>query len=127
MKDRIYQFMVNSIRFAFGMWVILAVIILALMLYVVFSSGKAHAHSWYSAYCCSGKDCVPIPANSVKTTKYGYKVHLTPKEHPSLNTPFDYTVPYDKVQMSEDSEYHACIMPNDPDVLRCLYVPNMGF
>lgn len=87
----------------------------------------AHAHSWYSAYCCSGFDCSPIPNSAVKITKNGYELRLTPSDHPSLKTPYNYTMPYNKAQTSEDSEYHACIIPSDPDTLRCLYTPNMGF
>ena len=87
----------------------------------------AKAHSWYSSYCCSGQDCAPIPKSSVKTGKYGYEIRLTPKDHPSLSTPFSYTVPYGKAQLSEDEDYHACILRSDPDVIRCLYTPNMGF
>ena len=102
-------------------------VFLCIVIFVMSMNAVAHAHSWYSAYCCSGFDCSPIPNSAVKITKNGYELRLTPSDHPSLKTPYNYTMPYNKAQTSEDSEYHACIIPSDPDTLRCLYTPNMGF
>ena len=112
---------------AFKLILFIMIVMIAVAIVSLILNGPARAHSWYSQYCCSGQDCVRIPESSVKITKNGYEIRLTPAEHPSLNTPFNYTVPAAKAQMSEDNEYHACIIPSDPDTLRCLYVPSMGY
>ncbi len=108
------------------LYFIMILLIVVGIISIVFSK-RAKAHSWYSTYCCTGKDCTKIPTTAVKAGKNGYEIHLTPADHPSLNTDFDYTVPYLKAHKSEDSEFHACILPETPDVMRCLYAPNMGF
>lgn len=122
---------IRNANFGFKVVIFLMIMFVAFMvvmlLLTVIGATKAHAHSWYSTYCCTGKDCAEIPSKAVTIGKEGYKIHLTPADHPSINTTFDYTVPQLKAYPSEDSEYHACILPDTPDVMRCLYVPNMGF
>ena len=98
-----------------------------LLITVAFYFTQAYAHSWYSFYCCSDNDCTKISDKTVTITKKGYEVRLTPKDHPSIKTPFSYFVPYGEAKISEDSDYHACIIPGDPEHMRCLYTPNMGF
>ena len=77
----------------------------------------------YDSWCCSGRDCHPIPQDEVQITPDGYLVTI-PAESPAeaLQKLFG----YDQVRMSGDGQYHACIVPGSSD-FRCLYVPPMGF
>jgi hypothetical protein len=77
----------------------------------------------YDPWCCSGRDCHPIPNDEVRITPGGYLVTI-PAE--STSERLQKLFPYDKVRMSGDGQYHACIVPGSDD-FRCLYVPPMGF
>jgi hypothetical protein len=90
------------------------------------SLGLAHSApaGWhYDAWCCSGRDCAPIPEDEVRITPEGYLVTI-PAE--STRDRLQKLFPYDKVRMSGDGQYHACILPGSGD-FRCLYVPPMGY
>jgi hypothetical protein len=90
--------------------------------------GVAFAHSFYSAACCSTYDCAPVPVHAVQITDEGYVVTLYPGEHPMVKDGvFISTVPYGSELRSEDQDFHACVVPSDAGVIRCLYVPLMGY
>lgn len=89
----------------------------------------AKGHSFYSSYCCDGKDCAPIKTRFVKAVAGGYLVTLRPEDHIALRDadgPREYLVPYANAKPSPDGDYHACILPFQPDVMRCLYAPPPG-
>ncbi len=87
---------------------------------------QAFAHSWYDPYCCNGRDCQPIPTQSVKVTPKGYLVILRPGEHTMVKRTVRHLVPFAKVKPSADRRYHACLFPNQ-DHIRCFYAPPVGF
>ena len=93
------------------------------------AGGPAHAHSFYSTYCCRGEvDCEPIPETAVKITARGYLVTLRPTEHRMLVNepgPRTYLIPFSEAKPSPDGRYPACIYPG-PDTLRCFYAPPPG-
>lgn len=101
------------------------------LLSALLAAGSAYGHTApsgmeYSAYCCSGTDCAPIPTKAVKAVSGGYQVSVGPGDHPMLTRPHVFLVPYDKVKESTDGGMHACFFPNE-DTLRCLYVPPQSF
>ena len=88
----------------------------------------AVAHSapvgWhYDSWCCSGRDCAPIPQEEVHVTPDGYLVTIPAS---STSARLEKLFRYDEVRMSGDGQYHACVVPGSGD-FRCLYVPPMGF
>lgn len=85
--------------------------------------------SWhYDAYCCSNKDCAPIPDTAVTTQKNGYLIQLNPGDHPMIKTTMQYFVPFnsDKIKESQDTRFHACITLYEPENMRCFYIPPGG-
>lgn len=91
----------------------------------------ARAHSWYSSYCCTGKDCVEANAGTVIPSKGGWRVIVKPGQHPMAPNGFEELVPYDdkRIQPSQDDNFHICILPKVdtaytklPVRLRCLYI-----
>lgn len=78
-------------------------------------ASTAHAHDFYSQYCCSGKDCGPAASGDVQWTPAGYAVQSTQE-----------IVPFDdkRIQYSPPGEpgFRICIPPGQMK-LRCLYVP----
>lgn len=74
----------------------------------------ARAHSFYSALCCSDRDCHPVADTDVEATAGGWFVKPTGE-----------TIPYSdpKVKPSPDGRFHLCV----PETLvRCIYTPGMG-
>ena len=77
----------------------------------------------YDPWCCSGRDCHPIPQDEVRVTPEGYLVTI-PAASPAER--IEKLFHYDEVRKSGDGRYHACILPGSGQ-FRCLYVPPMGF
>ena len=76
----------------------------------------ASGHSWYSAECCSERDCKPLTRESTVTpVRGGYSIVAEPGGAPVF-------FPQEKVRPSQDGDYHACIGPTS-GVAFCLYVP----
>lgn len=103
----------------------------AFFISALLACGTAGAHTSpggmeYSGWCCSGVDCSPIPAKTVKAVTGGYQVSVGPGDHPMLTRSHVFLIPYDKVKESTDGVNHACFFPNE-DTLRCLYVPPQSF
>lgn len=99
-----------------GLAVFAAVLLLAT---AVWSCGKAHAHSFYDAYCCNTTDChAQRSGEFVKFTDAGWQVDV-PKfgihelvafdDKRIRNTPLD-----------EAAGFHLCIFAK---ALRCFYRP----
>jgi hypothetical protein len=123
---------------------ILAVLITAALL-CLFPIGvlivRAEAHEWYSMRrdpvtgqsCCGGNDCSrwKIRAGSIKAEKEGFRVVLTLEEtfaiNPYSQAPIDAVVRYDRVQASEDGDWHLCISIHRRDDwikgVYCLFQP----
>lgn len=75
----------------------------------------AHGHEWYSAACCSDRDCGPIPdGTKVTGARNGYSVVL-----PDGETTF---FSHDKVKPSQDGLIHVCIGISNRTPY-CLYMP----
>lgn len=75
----------------------------------------AEAHSFYSSYCCSDKDCVPAELGDVSWTPAGYSVKSTNEVLPFGDSRIQYSPP-------GEPGFRVCRVPNWPK-LRCLYVP----
>ena len=78
--------------------------------FLVVSTG-AWAHSWYEQVCCSDQDCFPVPSEEVKIMPDGYHVR-------------GFVVPYNKVRVSLDKDYHLCVYNGS---FRCFYAPPSAF
>lgn len=106
-----------------------------LVAFLILFSTSALSHSWYDQWCCSNYDCAPIEREKVEVTSEGYRITLTKEDHLMLRSwegnPLEFFVPFDfpHLKMSQDSEYHACIVlggTNNPFHMRCFYVPPAG-
>lgn len=102
----------------------------AALLGLALLTGTAAAHQApsgmeYDPWCCSGKDCAPIPARDVRTAPEGFVVTLQPGDHPMVTEPQRFVVPYGQEKPSTDGGYHICLYPTQ-DALRCFYAPGMG-
>lgn len=97
-------------------------------LFLGFCPPSAEAHDWYTKKvdpvhkkgCCGGSDCavLPIDIPGVLTIeREGYRVRLTLEQakliNPQRKELFDHLIPWDRVQPSEDLNYHICIMAKD--------------
>ena len=83
----------------------------------------------YDPTCCSGYDCAPAPAGSVKATPEGWRVIIQPGEHPMVEgVPLDEVVPFNdpRILLSGDDQFHACVSGYRQAIL-CLYVPEGQF
>lgn len=101
--------------------------ILSLVVVLTATAQVAFGHSWYDPTCCSGRDCAPIPDDSVTVTPEGYHVRLEPGDHPLVKSVIDTVIPFgsDDVMPSQDEHYHACVSMGSPSVdptVLCLYV-----
>ena len=101
-------------------------ILLVAGLIVGFAS-DADSHSWYSATCCSGKDCAPIHFSKVKVSPGSYTVTLFPGDHPMVDKPMQFQFPTtdDRVKPAQDMQYHICISKYTKRLL-CFYKPDAG-
>jgi len=90
-------------------------------------ASEADSHSWYSAKCCSGKDCAKIDVKHVKITPGQYTVTLMPGDHPMVDQPmqFTFSTSDQRVKPSEDWGYHICISQYTKRLL-CFYKPDAG-
>lgn len=79
-------------------------------LLVLSALNEAKSHSWYSPYCCSGKDCGPA------------RVTINPNGTVTATNQFG-TATFTQKQFrpSRDGQYHACIHPTLGP--RCIYIP----
>lgn len=102
---------------------------------------QARAHSWYSEKvdpvfkqsCCGGNDCGlwRVQPGELYAERDGYHIILSLERSRTINryseNPIDALVPWDRVQPSEDGNYHLCIMTRHRDNVRggiyCLFVP----
>lgn len=92
-------------------------------------SRPAQAHTapsgWsYDLACCSTQDCAPIRAELVKITAEGYRVTVSPGDHPLVTVPTTYVFPFsdERVRLAPDGMYHLCIGAYSKRGL-CLYAP----
>lgn len=76
----------------------------------------------YDASCCSGKDCVMIPADRVEFKDPKYIIKLKEGDHPFANTE-PKEVHEKQVKVSGDQNYHLCASRYS---VYCLYVPGGG-
>jgi hypothetical protein len=97
---------------------------------IILAAKAALAHSWYSASCCSGKDCAAVPIESATWTPEGWIVELQPGDHPMVIThAIRELVPFAKERISQDGDFHACVRTEAAvmDRVICLYVPDGRF
>lgn len=103
----------------------------------------ANAHSWYTQKkdpvtqlgCCGGSDCATllIEPGVISAEVDGYRIRLTLEQAQRINRnrlePLDVLVPWDRVQPSEDGNWHICI-PRFEDVtvgnFYCFFAPPNG-
>jgi hypothetical protein len=130
--------MKTVIEFVICLFFAAALAILGLYFLVV----PASAHSWYSkkhdpvymGSCCGGSDChefAAIPDESITAEATGFRIRLTGEQahaiNPNTNIPIDALVTYDRVQPSEDGNWHICIMTfsraNERGGIYCLFAP----
>lgn len=81
----------------------------------------------YDSWCCSNKDCAPIPASAVETLPDRIVVTLRPGDHPLVTAELRNEFPYDderRLKRSGDMEFHACVLGGV--FIRCLFMPPMG-
>ncbi len=113
----------------------------AFALALPFSVSSAQAHSWYSEKadpvyknsCCGGTDCgqLVIHGRVLTADERGYHIRLTLEETKRINpfsvAPIDALVTWDRIQPSEDGNYHICVMTyhrdNERGGIYCLFAP----
>lgn len=114
----------------------LAALMLAAM--VMLASAPAHAHEWYARRsdpvfnngCCLN-DCNEFSGSLIEAEADGYRIRLTVKQAREVNklasAPVDALVPWNRIQDSEDGNFHLCIFNVDRDPPRngviCFFAP----
>lgn len=101
----------------------------------------ALAHEWYSQRkdpvykqsCCGGSDCarLMIEPGVLEGTAEGYRVRLSLEQSRRINPysvfPIDALIPWERVQPSEDGNFHICIMStrrdHPKDGVYCFFAP----
>lgn len=102
----------------------------------------AMAHEWYmdkrdpwypNQSCCGGMDCAQliIEPGVMTTEAEGYRIRLSLEQSRRINAysqaPIDALIPWERVQPSEDGNYHICIMSqhreNDRHGVYCFFAP----
>lgn len=87
------------------------------------SASPAEAHSWYSEKsdpvtkkgCCGKSDCheIAITPENYTPEADGFRIRLTVEQAKIINPgrlePLDIFVPFERVQPSEDGNFHLCI------------------
>lgn len=108
-----------------GLSIVMSILIGALIW--LWIAVAAFGHSFYSAGCCSGHDCAPIPFEAVVRGEDGWVVLLEPGQHPMAPMGGRWVMPYGAPgeQMSQDGYFHACILPMTQR-LQCLYLAMSG-
>lgn len=107
-------------------------------------ASPSSSHSWYShktdpvyrSSCCGGTDCAmwAIQPGEIAATAEGIRVILTLERSRTINPnsvlPIDALVTWDRVQPSEDGNWHLCVMTswrNDARAgIYCLFAPPNG-
>lgn len=107
----------------------------------VLMAADAWPHSWYSdkidpvykQSCCGGSDCAvwKIEPGELTAEATGYRVRLSLEKSKTINpysmNPVDAVVTWDRVQPSEDGNWHLCIMTKMRENARggiyCLFAP----
>lgn len=93
------------------------------LVFLALTATFAEAHSWYSEKtdpvtkhgCCGGSDCHEIRIDSSNYTPEanGFRIRLTVEQAKVINPgrlePLDIFVPFERVQPSEDGNFHLCI------------------
>jgi hypothetical protein len=116
----------------------------AVILSCLLFATPAYGHAWYSKKidpvfgqgCCGIHDCgqLVISPGVLSAEEDGYRIRLTLEQSKLINplstAPIDGVVPWNRVQPSEDGNYHICIMSVHRDNIRagiyCLFVPPNG-
>lgn len=98
------------------------------------------AHDWYSKRhdpvtghaCCGGTDCAQliVAPGVLEAVTEGYRIKLTAEQAAAIN-PYRYlgvntVVPWNRVQDSEDGNYHICLPMDDSrvkDNFFCFFAP----
>jgi hypothetical protein len=112
----------------------------AVLAFLILCVVPASAHSWYSQKsdpvtkqgCCGGQDCreIALSADNFTPEATGFRIRLTAEQSKIINPrrlePLDILVPFERVQPSEDGNYHLCI-PSFNGVTRgdfyCFFAP----
>lgn len=81
----------------------------------VWACQPAWPHDFYSAACCSGRDCTPAALGDVTWTPAGYRVLSTDEVIPLADPRIQYSPP-------GEPGYRLCI-PSYNAKVRCLYIP----
>ncbi len=114
----------------------------ALVAVFVFLAPLAHSHEWYSEKkdpvfkhsCCGGTDCnefAAVPDETITAEAGGYRIILTHEQAKKINpyamSGINGLVTWERVQPSEDGNWHICIMTSHRDNARggiyCLFAP----
>lgn len=123
-------------------WIAIGLAVLALLcLLPIGFIAAAHAHEWYSEKqdpvtrqsCCGGTDCnrYKISHHNLHPRKDGFLITLTLEESMAINpysmAPVNAFVAYERVQVSEDGDWHICISAQKRDGytggIYCLFQP----
>jgi len=117
---------------------------LAVIMAAMAVAGPAQAHSWYQnktdpvylQSCCGILDCAAwaIQPNELTAEEHGYRVRLSLERtkliNPLSQSPIDALVIWERVQPSEDGNWHLCLMSSFRDDARggiyCLFMPPNG-
>lgn len=116
------------------LWALIEILVLAMFILALTAHG-AHSHEWYSHRqdpvtkhgCCGGTDCAQliIGPGTISAEPSGYRVRLSIEEARRINAyridALDTIVPWDRVQDSEDGNYHICIPTQNGRVLDEIY------
>jgi hypothetical protein len=109
---------------------------------ILLMTSPALAHEWYQdkrdpwypkQSCCGGMDCakLTIEPGVMEAVPEGYRIRLTLEQSRRINQysayPIDALIPWERVQPSEDGNYHICIMSqhrnNDRQGVYCFFAP----
>lgn len=100
---------------------------------LLLTTDPARAHSFYTATCCSGRDCAEVPPGTVKWTPDGWLVSpiiklsngmvLTKPETVPFNDKRIKLVPLEAGEQGAQS-FHICV--NEVGKLLCVYKPEGG-
>lgn len=93
-------------------WGVIITLLIVVLMWLAGLAAPAMAHSWYSPYCCSEKDCQSIVGAGYQADG-SLDLEIVPGKHISVPPGFP-------VLPSRDGNYHVCIMINQ---IRCVYVP----
>lgn len=123
-------------------WIVIILAVLALLCLLPMGFiVAAQAHEWYSSKtdpvtkqsCCGGTDCsrYVISHHNLFPEKDGFRIVLTIDRTIAINpysvAPIDAFVAYERVQPSEDGDWHLCISAHKRDGytsgVYCLFMP----